>query len=444
MPAAILREVRLTSFKSFRDQAIPIEAITVLTGLNSSGKSNILDAIDVLARLAGGEDLRDALDGRVREQGAVRGGSAGCAPHGSSSFELGCSVEFGGETFELDVQIEVQPELRVVSECLRGPGDMVSGKRWQVDLLRTKPTDGPILGVEVFNGKPGTNPAVPYRDNRLVTTQAALNIVAASAPARSVLQGSAVVIAALRGTFHLDPVPHLMRNYVTRRDSELRRTGENLSAALGRLAALEPETFGQIVDLVRAVGGDGIRDIRITGSELGDVMLALEEQYGTEPVQLTPAREMSDGLLRFTAIATALLTAHRGLDIDQEVTGVDGGVLLLLEELENGLHPSQSGRVLQLLQETSASTETQVLFTSHSPALLNELTGQLNTGVVVCHRTPTGTTELTRLVDLDGYAEAMAAGRLGDLISTGRMVRPEPRRPVSPAAIDDLFEDEDR
>lgn len=443
MPAAILKEVRLTSFKSFRDQAMPVEAITVLTGLNSSGKSNVLDAIDVLARLAGGEDLRDALDGRARAKGAVRGGSVGCAPHGSASFELGCSAEFNGELFELDVRIEVHPELRVVSERLRGPGEMLSGKRAQVDLLRAEPTEGPTLAVEVFNGKRGRNPAIPYRDNRLVTAQVALTVAAISASARSVLDGAGVVIAALRGTFHLDPVPHLMRNYVTRRDSELRRTGENLSAALGRLADSEPATFRHIVDLVRAVGGDGIQNIRITGSELGDVMLALEEQYGSEPEQLTPAREMSDGLLRFTAIATALLTAHRGLDIDQELTGVEGGVFLLLEELENGLHPSQSGRVLQLLQDTSASTETQVLFTSHSPALLNELTGQLNTSVVVCHRTTTGTTELTRLVDLDGYAAAMAAGRLGDLVSSGRMVRPEPRRgPATLAAIDDLFEDD--
>ena len=41
-------------------------------------------------------------------------------------------------------------------------------------------------------------------------------------------------------------------------------------------------------------------------------MLALRERDGNE---LTPAREMSDGLLRFLAIATALLTANKGLTL---------------------------------------------------------------------------------------------------------------------------------
>ncbi|MFE3542507.1 AAA family ATPase [Nocardia sp. NPDC059177] len=434
---ATLREVRLTSFKSFRDQVLPIEAITVLTGLNSSGKSNALDAIEVLTRLAGGEDLRDALDGRKREAGTVRGGSIGCAPHGSDEFALGCTVEFQDELYLLDLRIEVRPELRIVEEHLRGPGDMASGKRWYVELLTTRQPDGPILGVEVFNGKPGPNPTEFFRDSRLVTAQAAMALKPETPSAQSVVDGASIVISALRGVFHLDPVPHLMRGYVPGRDTELRRTGENLSAALRRLEREENNVFSQVVGLIRAVGGDGIHNVRITGSELGDVMLALEEQYGAGPTQLTPAREMSDGLLRFAAIATALLTATRGLDIANELPDIPS-VLLVLEELENGLHPSQSGRVLRLLQSVSENMATQVLFTSHSPALLNELTGTLNTGVVVCHRTEDGHTELTRLVDLDGFAEAMAAGRLGDLVSSGRMVRPE-HRDVDMAAVERLF-----
>jgi predicted ATPase len=80
-------------------------------------------------------------------------------------------------------------------------------------------------------------------------------------------------------------------------------------------------------------------------------MLALKEGDGSE---VTPAREMSDGLLRFLAIATALLTANRGLDIDPGLSTpgeAEGGVELVLEELENGLHPAQADRVLRLIND---------------------------------------------------------------------------------------------
>jgi predicted ATP-dependent endonuclease of OLD family len=71
---ATVSEVRLNHFKTFHDAVLPLEPLTLLIGRNSSGKSNALDGLDVLTRLAGGEDIRDALDGRHRETGAVRGG----------------------------------------------------------------------------------------------------------------------------------------------------------------------------------------------------------------------------------------------------------------------------------------------------------------------------------------------------------------------------------
>lgn len=147
---------------------------------------------------------------------------------------------------------------------------------------------------------------------------------------------------------------------------------------------------------------------------------------------ITPAREMSDGLLRFIAIATALLTSNRGLDIDAGTTSAkdaaDPGVLLVIEELENGLHPSQASRVLGLILEASQALATSVMVTTHSPALLNAMSGRLNRSVIVCYRDPDdGRSHLVRLPDLPGYAEAMASGDLGDAMSDGRLVRPEVR-----------------
>jgi predicted ATPase len=430
MKTPVLREIRLTAFKSFRKSVLPLDALTVLTGRNSSGKSNALDGIEVLSRLATGEDLADSLDGRRRQGGPVRGGSRGCAPHGTNKFELGCTVFSDRDIYLLDVVIQVEPELRILQERLQGPGPALESgivdQRWLLYTREPTENSGTLL-TEIHNGKRGSNPLMPFRDTRLLTSQLPLRIIPQNEADSAVIRGAQAVTAALRGAFHLDPVPHLMREYVSERDTELRRTGENISAAIARLRRDDGAAFDRLQQLVQQIAGERIHGIVVTRSELGDVMLALEEGLPGH-LELTPAREMSDGLLRFVAVATALLTPNRALDIDPGLSMEDGarGILLVIEELENGLHPSQAGRVLQLIKEASSDLAKQVIVTTHSPALLNAMTGKLNRSIIVCYRdAETGLSRLSRLTEIPGYAEAMASGKLGDVVTQGHLTRPE-------------------
>ncbi|MGQ4616671.1 AAA family ATPase [Nocardia sp. R7R-8] len=436
-----LIELRLTAFKSFRGATLPLTGTTILIGRNSSGKSNAFDGLEVLARLAEGEDLADALDGRRREGGTVRGGSAGCPPHGTQRFELGCSVELDGDRYDYDLAVEVRPDLRVVAEKLCGPVKAVrSGRVSYGSLVETRESGAPGTGIvaEVHNGKRGPNTPFTFRDSRLVIGQVPLALAGTNGAELSVIRGVEAVLLALRGIFHLDPVPHLMRGFVPERDAELRRTGENLSAALAMLMIRDPAAFDRVQDLVRAVADDeGVQSISFVSSELGDVMLALDEKHGKAAItERTPAREMSDGLLRFTAIATALLSSRHGLDVDSLVRAradladdeePGGGVLIVIEELENGLHPAQARRVLDLVRTSSETPGTSVLVTTHSPAILDAAEGSLNENVVVCHRDPdTGYSLLTRLMEVPGYTTALAEGSLGNAVSAGKLVgRPD-------------------
>ncbi|MGX2997329.1 AAA family ATPase [Streptomyces sp. JNUCC 64] len=415
-----IEEVRLTAFKSFRDERFPLAPLTVLIGRNSSGKSNALDGLEVLSRLARGEDIGEALESRRSSSGPVRGGLAGCVPHGSDRFSLGCTVRTGNGPVDLDVTIQVEPEVMIVEEKLSGPTAL--GRRDILVSGEASPHYGDVQ-ASWHNGRPGRNPSGPFRASRLLTSQLPGRVAGETEGERESVWCAEAMLTALVGVFHLDPVPHLMRQYVQARDSNLRRTAENLSAAVGGVQRTRPELFASLVHRLRELADHDIERLVVTKSELGDVMLALDEG----PLGLTPAREMSDGMLRFLAITTALLTGGGGLDLGSSHHHAPGApegpsLMLVVEELENGLHPTQASQVLQLVRDASAANGTQVLITTHSPALLTALDNTDHEGVVVCARDRgAGLSTLARLTGLDGYPAAMAAGPLGEAVTQGRI-----------------------
>ena len=82
-----------------------------------------------------------------------------------------------------------------------------------------------------------------------------------------------------------------------------------------------------------------------------------------------PARSLSDGTLRFLALAI--------ISADPEAGG-----LLCLEEPENGIHPSRIKAILNLLQSIAVDPKEevddgnplrQVIITTHSPSVVSEL-----------------------------------------------------------------------
>lgn len=52
----MFNEIRLTGFKSFENNIIPLGRLTLLLGLNSSGKSSIIQALRILDRVAGNQE----------------------------------------------------------------------------------------------------------------------------------------------------------------------------------------------------------------------------------------------------------------------------------------------------------------------------------------------------------------------------------------------------
>ncbi|MBP5937578.1 AAA family ATPase [Streptomyces acidiscabies] len=411
-----LEEVRLTSFKSFTGQRLPLQDLTVLIGRNGSGKSNALDALMVLARLASGESVRDALDG-PRGVESIRGGVEGCAPLGEDSFQIGCRVRQGEAVFDLDVKVEVRPEVKIVREELVAVEGVSYGNRRLRGqaLLTGGEGKGQHLG--------GRSITFDNLEDRLLTSLTPL--IRATRAGQLVHRAADTVLTALREVFLLDPVPHLMRSYVNERDSELRRSADNLSAVVARLEETEPDAFHRLTDLVAGMPEYPVKGVGFVVTGLGDVQLLLSESGYHGADHDVPARLLSDGMLRFLAFGTAFLSSRRHL---------------VIEEIENGLYPTQAARVLDLMKEETRRRRIDVLFTTHSPALLNSLTADDHAGVIVCSRDPeTGESLLTPLPELPGYVDLLAAGDLGDAVAKGRLpdaVRP---RDTGSGSIEDFL-----
>lgn len=416
METATLEEVRLTSFKSFRDARVPLSELTLLIGRNGAGKSNVLDALEVLARLASGDDIRDAL-------GQVRGGVEGLPPSGRTRFALGCTVSSGADCFTLDVEVATTPQVQVqvVRKELCGP---TARYRTQT-LLESIPPDPNSADIHAkwWNGKQGPNPSVAFRASRLLTSQVASRVPATTKSGQAVHRAAEVVLAALQGIFHLDPVPHLMRQYVQERDVVLRRTGENLSAVVRHLSEVDSSAASQLFELFATLPENRVQSLETERSSLGDVMLAVQERQEERDI-VVPARLMSDGLLRFLAIAVALLSASQPEVRSRTKADADAGRTLVVEELENGLHPSQAAHVLRLLSREGRGRGVRTIATTHSPALLSALEGDERDNVLVCDRDPRGgLSRLRRLPELSGYPAAMAAGTLGEAMTRGLLAR---------------------
>ncbi len=396
-----LQELRLTAFKSYRNVTLPIDNFTLIVGRNGSGKSNALDALWVLSRLAVGEDIREAL-GSSREGSSVRGGLVGYAPFGDWSFSLGCSVLSGFDRVDFDVSINSRTS-QVTSERLAVNSEVV---------LATEAHDPDSSDIDArwVNGKAGPNPAVSFRASRLLISQV-LARIPASPIGDKIHRAAAQVSAALKGVFVLDPLPSEMRNYVNERDQLLRRDSSNLSAAIAGLLK-KPANKDRLVRSMNELNEQEVVDLLVYSSQLGDVLLAVKERTPSGGTADASAQLLSDGTLRFLAILTALMQSEEvaePLRSDEPI----GKIQIVLEELENGLHASQAHTLVQSIRESIKAGGVRVLTTAHSPVVLDALNKEEHRSVIVCQRDLDGRSTLQRLVDLDGYLRIATMSSLG-------------------------------
>lgn len=407
----MLTKISAENWKSLESAELNIDALTVLIGSNASGKSNVLDALAFLQRTASGLLLTSALQGDAVVS-PMRGGLEWAAKKPGNSFCLSSTVRGDDDTTEFDYRIECdvvrgQCELRSEQLIRRKYRISAKGKRQknpsQVQLFRTDQVDpeSPTITARLYNGKQGS-------PRQLSRASCVLFQLIGQKLASEIEGGVSAIVEAHRAIFILDPIPSHMRGY----SAFSERLLPDASNIAGVLAAL-PEFSKREIEgtLTKYVSKLPERDIvRVYSEPVGkfnsDAMLYCEEGFAQSPM-LLDARGMSDGTLRFLAILMALLTrpVHS---------------LLVVEEVDNGLHPSRSQLLLDMLRTVGKQRSVDVMVTTHNPALLDAMGTEMVPFITVAHRKDgSGATELTLLEDIDDLPRLLARGTIGKLSSKG-------------------------
>ncbi|NJL58535.1 MAG: ATP-binding protein [Desulfobacteraceae bacterium] len=156
------------------------------------------------------------------------------------------------------------------------------------------------------------------------------------------------------------------------------------------------------MNLIRQIPEEPYEKFDFITTQLDDVVFGLKHA-GTG--QLINAFILSDGTLRTLAVLTALET-------------VAEGSLVIIEEFDNGLHPSRLDILVKAIDECSRRRKLNVLVTTHNPATLNALEAEQLDGVVFCTwNKEKQTSELIKLYDIPRWDELLEKGQLGNLVT---------------------------
>jgi predicted ATPase len=400
----MIQSITIKNFKSFREATLPLAPLTLLIGANASGKSNAIEGIQLLSWLASGRRLGDLLVA-IREQEVSLRGTLNAFTLEGNEVTLGCAVR--GLLFSITLQVD-ETSLRIVAERLERPGEDIP----LYEVANPASAYGNELQVAYNNFKRGgRKPRITCTDQQAVFTQIATPARFAAAHKRSQALIPRAVNALrqhLESILFLDPHPRRMRGYSFIYEKKLQGDGASLSAVLYHLH--QEGRAEEILTFIRSLPEQDIREISFQKTQRDEVMVELHETFG-DHVVAREAALLSDGTLRVLAVAAALLS-------------VPEGSMVVIEEIDNGVHPSRAELLLRNVQRVAQERRLRVLLTTHNPALLDAIPTEAIPDTVACYRDPQeGDSRLVRLEDLQSYPELVAQGPVGRLVTKGILDR---------------------
>ena len=419
----VIDRIVIENFKSLRRVNLALGRVNLFIGANASGKSNFLDALRVLQGIGNGFTIGEILDGKPKGAtsavwGGIRGGSA--------------MTRFAGLKDEADVAIDVRGQF-----MSRHPWDIVHAEDPRLQTLGSWPTwaftiafspeGGRVtrerftlgqhavydfcgeknnLGRGVAHYHSGTgNEGVFHID----TNQPALGQFASQygldlyhdCP-REHPKLAARTGTLLANTQRVDLVPAHLWGYSD--GPQARRMGdrgENFAALVNTICQ-EDNTKDAYLSWLRELGPEEVSDVGVLRGALGESLFMLDEGG-----RKFPAPALSDGTLRFAALAAAFFQP-------------DMPSVMTLEEIENGIHANRLRTLLELLRTQAEETGTQVVATTHSPAVLDWLEERDYETTFLCKRDEeTGESRIRALAEVPQFLDVVKKTPASELLTEG-------------------------
>lgn len=396
----MIEELKLTNWKSFGESTLYIEPLTFIIGFNSSGKSNILDALSFLSNLSKGVTIDEAAR-------ATRGGEEWLLRMGTSSSTLELKIHDDDSNADYLYQMEICRNDSKFEVCREKLVKQTTGT--QILLLETddRNAESRLLSSTSYTGNRGRRRKIEevFCDRMPLYQIASKNIT------NEVERGMTFVLQKLRNIFVFNPIPSLMRNYVPLQ-TELKEDASNIAGVLAGIHEFQRiPVLERIAQYVRNLPERDI--VRIWTETVGlfgkDAMLYCKEKWTNDTELTLDAKGMSDGTLRFIAIVTALLTLPKN-------------TLLLIEEVDNGLHPSRATELVTALKTIGNERSIDVICTTHNPYLIDALGSEMIPCISYIKRDGnTGNSTICLLDEHENLFNIMASGSIGMSMANGRI-----------------------
>ena len=405
----MLSSFTIESFKSYRKATLKLAPLTVLIGANASGKSNAVEALRLLSWLAQGNKLGSIRYAIQEGDQALRGTVRDLSHRNRGEFSLSClTTHPKWNEYSITLQMQDDGELHITDERLIGHHQNVP----LFEVVYSHESGGDIWVAYNNFARGGRKPQVVCIDQMavLVQLQSSARFEGGQRTAQRVIPEVTTQYQGwLSDIVFLDPQPSTMRDYSFTTERTLSGDGANLSGVLFNLCR-EKRVKREVLQFIQALPEQDIKRIDFIETPRSEAMVKLTETFGGRKTEYD-ATLLSDGTLRVLAIAAAVLSAPEGS-------------IVVIEEIDNGVHPSRAEQILSQISRIAEERGLRVLISSHNPALLDALPDDAVPNVVFCYRSPkTGTSRLVRLADIPDYPELIAQGAVGHLVTRGILDR---------------------
>lgn len=364
----MLTRFRVQGFKSLLDVELELAPLVVLMGPNAAGKSNLLEALLLLSRLATEQTLSAALAPPLR----------GYPLEAFSLPEGGLEALLQQKRADLTLEADLQPQPYRVAISGRDPiTRRPEPLRYRV-AVRMQPKTGELKIADEYLARLKRDRSINLKQTPRIElagkTLLVRKVGEAGRPRQENvgLNHTLVSNRQFAGNQHYPDFDHLRRElsawrtyYLDPRDAmrepqpprevtEIGSRGEWIAPFLFRLKVSETHSKA-----FRAIG----RALRSAIPTVDSLDVDLDPRRGTLDIVIrqdgTPysSRVLSEGTLRVLALCCLAANPWRS-------------ELIAFEEPENGVHPRRIEVIADLLASMAAERKRQVVVTTHSPTLI--------------------------------------------------------------------------